>query len=142
MAQLLNDLTKFYRNESLHIPHRDEDLFDVAYSLAEFMRARPGIFNAGRLDTDVADDILDDPDAFVTVLIEQHTTTLIDTAVNLLHHALIESLDDECAEAIDVLFAEDIRQYLLHRNDPGLLDELRAEREAEEQLDEFEAVEW
>jgi len=132
---LLESLTRFYASEARGLPHRDEDLWETAWLLAELMSELPGIYNAGRLDTDEADEILDDPARFRERLVREHTTVLIDTAVNLLHHALVEMLDDDAREALDVLFAEDIRDYLLHRNDPNLMEELEAEKAAIEAAD-------
>ncbi len=131
---LLSELTKFYRDEAAGLGHYDEDLESLAWHLAEAVRDLSA-YNTGRLDdsTDV-----DDRETFVERLIDEHTTTLIDTAVNLLHHALLESAGDERIEALDKLFGEDIRSYLLHREDEDLAEELDEYDAGEAEMDDFD----
>lgn len=133
----LTRLTKFYKDEEAGLPHTKAELWELAYELSEVMQDHAA--NCKLPST------YDDLDEFLAELKAKPTSVLIDTAVNVLHQALLEYADEDYELTFRWL-SQDIVAYLLSRNGGQQQAEARAWAEAEEQkeadLDALEEAYW
>lgn len=133
---LLVQLTKFYKNESLHLPHDRADLFEIGYELANLIEDYGEIGNVRRIADDFGFDNL-----LITLRSSVPDAVLIDTIINALHQMLLNSVN-EASETMMRLTAGNLREYLLHREDNVWYDkrevEIENEREADARLSALE----
>lgn len=127
---LLNKLTKFYKNETMHLPHDPADLFEIGWELAEVLDECGEHSNAWK--SPVGWDFRE----FVEALRTRPDAALIDIAVDMIHRELLAwagvGEEDECL--FSWYLGGDIVRYLLHRNDPQLREEAAAAAAREDEL--------
>ena len=135
---LLNKLTKFYKDEAARLPHDKAEIWDLAWSLASVIENFPMNFKSPAN--------YDGSDEFLTELKTKPSAALIDIAVDALHQTLLTQ-SGENYELVFHWLAEDIKEYLLSRNNNDTISqETQRYAEAEEKalldLDALEEEFW
>lgn len=105
---LLSKLTKFYKDESVGLPHDKAEIWDIAWQLAEILKVY-GIDEWKGFG-------LDCEEWLITKLQTSPDSALVDTAVNVLHQSLLDA-KGERQNRLFLLLGKDIIAYLLHRED-------------------------
>jgi len=113
MSKLLERLTRFYKAEARGLPHEPAELFELAWDLA-----------------DVLEEYNCDGEVDCAALRKEHSVTLIDTAVNVLHQNLLNAENEDTGAMMDYLQG-DLVKYLRHREDDQFWNEAEAWREEE-----------
>ena len=104
-TRLLPRLKKFYRNEERGYPHRDIDLFNLAYDVSECLEDYSTCCGCG------GEDMLE----HAKRTRKNPTATNIDTGVNFLHRDILNYGLASDEDIDQFLFYESLAEYLLSR---------------------------
>lgn len=115
---LIAKLSKFYRVESQNLPQYDDEIIDLAYTLAEFIESQM-CEEDGEVWFD-DENLAKDPERLTEQMMELRrnpSATLIDTTVNHMHQGLLDAIDRSGGMSEDMMygFAGEIAEYLLSR---------------------------
>ena len=116
--ELLNQLKKFYATEAAGLPHYEEDLLNLAYSLADFIESE-SYEEDGSIYFQESNFAKDEEWLATQMLAlrSNPTSTMIDTVVNHMHQGMLDVMDRSGGMSEDMMydFEGDIAQYLLNR---------------------------
>lgn len=123
---LLDKLTRFYKDESLRLPHEKADLLEIGWDLADLLESWGEGSNAWKAPSAW------EFDDFVAALRTRADAVLIDIAVNSIHQTLLDAEREDSENLLFAYLGQDIAQYLLRRNDAAAWKEAEAWAEEEE----------
>jgi len=116
--ELIKKLTKFYKVEESGLPHYNDEIVDVAFALAFFIRSQAEEDDSGFWwDGNICKDS-EMLERQMNELITNPSVTLIDTVVHHMHQGLLDAIDSsgESSEEMMWDYEGDIMSYLLNRN--------------------------